>query len=65
MDKRSDANIFPQWLSPELVVRVRKIFEPKYNRPLTDDEVVLIAENFTSFIEHFLKLQWRLTYGNK
>lgn len=64
MDKKSNEKLAPKWLTAELQQKVRKIFEPKYNRTLSDSEVVTIAENLTSFMEHFFKFKYRLEYGN-
>lgn len=64
MDRKSDENNSPKWLTDELKSRVRKIYEPKYNRPLTDLEVITIAENLVSFVEHTFKFRWRMEYAN-
>ncbi|KKQ08910.1 hypothetical protein A3E66_04670 [Candidatus Daviesbacteria bacterium RIFCSPHIGHO2_12_FULL_37_16] len=52
------------WLTEELKQEVRKHFEPKYKRKLTDDEVIEIADNLTEVMEAFLKLKWSQKYGN-
>lgn len=51
------------WLSEELKQKVRKVFEPRYKRVLTDDEVMEIAENLTGVMEGFLRLRWKGNYG--
>lgn len=43
------------WLTPELLNKVRTIFEPRYGRNLTDAEIFDIAENLTGYFEIFLK----------
>lgn len=53
------------WITPELKAAVRKVFEPRYKKQLTDLEVVSIATNLTSFIEHYAKYRWRKVYGTK
>lgn len=53
----------PTWLTEELQQKVRKVFEPKYNRPLSNSEVITIALQHTQFMEHFFQFKWRLTYG--
>lgn len=54
-----------QWLKDDLKKRIKDLYEPKYKRPLTDSEVISIAENLTSFVEHFLKYKRRFDYGTK
>ena len=53
------------WLTDELKAEVRSLFEPRYKRKLTDDEVVEIANNLTGFIDAFLKFKWRLKHESK
>lgn len=52
------------WLTPELKDEVRQVFEPRYKRKLSDDEVVKIAVNLADFMEAYLKFKWRQKYGN-
>lgn len=52
----------PDWLTPQLRLEVRKVFEPRYKRSLSDDEVISIAQSLTQLMEVFLKFRWR-TYG--
>lgn len=51
------------WLNEDLKKEIRKIFEPRYKRSLTDDEVTQIAENLTDVMEAFLKMKWKQKYG--
>lgn len=51
------------WLNEDLKKDIRKLFEPRYKRSLTDDEVVEIAENLTDLMEAFLKMKWKQKYG--
>lgn len=51
------------WLTDELKQKVRKVFEPRYKRGLTDDEVLEITDNLTELMEGFLKLKWSEKYG--
>jgi len=53
------------WLNEDLKKRVRDTFEPRYDRPLTNSEIIIIAENLTLFVEHFLKFKRRLNYGTQ
>ena len=53
------------WLTDELKQEVRKHFEPKYKRKLTDDEVYEIADNLTEVMEAYLKMKLREKYENK
>lgn len=45
----------PIWLTDELKTKIKNVFEPKYKRKLSDQEVEDIAVNLTSYLEHFLK----------
>lgn len=65
MDSKVNGQQAPKWLTDELQTRVRKVFEPRYKRPLTEVEVITIAQNLAQFMDHFLKFKWRLTYGAK
>ena len=53
------------WLTDELKQEVRKHFEPKYKRKLSEDEVYEIADNLTEVIEAYLKMKWRNKYGKE
>lgn len=46
------------WLTEALKQEIKKLFEPKYKRRLSDEEVVAIAQNLTAMMEAFLKLKW-------
>jgi len=50
------------WLTEELKNEVRKIYEPRYKRKLTDNEVLEIAENVEEVVETILKYLWRKKY---
>lgn len=52
------------WLTEELKQEIKKLFEPKYKRKLTENEVIEIADNLTEVMEAFLKLKWSQKYGN-
>lgn len=45
------------WLSSELKQEVREAFEPQYNRQLSDNEVIEIADNLANFVESVLKFK--------
>ena len=47
------------WLSDELKSEVRRTFEPRYKRELSDGEVVEIASNLVGFTEHITKFLQR------
>ena len=53
------------WLTEDLKLKVRKLFEPKYNRKLQESEVEEIAENLTGFMETYLKFKSRQKYKTK
>lgn len=65
MDSKVNGQQAPKWLTKDLQARVRKVFEPRYRRPLTEVEVITIAQNLAQFMDHFLKFKWRLAYGAK
>jgi len=44
-------------LSQEITTEIKRIFEPKYGRDLSDDEVVVIADRLTQFTETYMKLK--------
>ena len=50
------------WLSSQLKEKIKKVFEPRYKRTLTDDELFEIAENLSVVIEELVKLKWRQKY---
>lgn len=52
-----------KWLTPQLKEEIRKVFEPRYKRPLADSEIIAIAQNLTSLLEIFFKMKWRAVYG--
>ncbi|TSC85372.1 MAG: hypothetical protein G01um10147_1186 [Microgenomates group bacterium Gr01-1014_7] len=51
------------WLNEDLKKEIKKVFEPRYKRSLTGDEVTQIAENLTDVMEAFLKMKWKQKYG--
>lgn len=53
------------WLNENLKNEIRKIFEPRYKRVLSDAEVVEIGESLAEVIEQILKHQWRQKYGKQ
>ncbi len=50
------------WLTKELIKRIREVFEPRYKHPLSDQEVLSIAENLSSLTEVVLKFKWKQKY---
>lgn len=54
------------WLTDELREEIRQTFEPYYRSSITDEEVDLIAESLTSYMETFIKnetVNEKLRYG--
>ncbi len=51
--------------SEKIVAKIRKVFEPRYKRELTDNEVVEIAENLSGVIEALIKWKWKEQYASK
>lgn len=54
-----------EWLNKDLKEEIRKVFEPRYKRKLTDEEILEIADNLSSVIEEILKLKWKEKYENR
>lgn len=50
------------WLTPDLIKDIRIVFEPRYKKSLSDNEVFEIADNLTGVIEEILKLKWKEKY---
>lgn len=47
------------WFSDELKIEIIKVFEPRYRCKLSDEEILIIADNLTGFMETKLKFKWR------
>lgn len=43
------------WLTNELKQKIREVFEPRYKRKLTSNEIEEIANNLTGYMETILK----------
>lgn len=41
-------------------MEVKKVFEPRYNKELSGEEVQEIASNLVSYFEHQVKFVWRI-----
>jgi hypothetical protein len=48
------------WIDEAIKAKIRKVFEPRYKRPITDEEVIIIALNLTNFMDHFFQYKWRI-----
>lgn len=46
------------WLTPLLKAEVKKLFEPRYGRSLSDVEVIEIANNLVVFVEVYAKCKY-------
>lgn len=55
-------NVTLNWLTPELKLRIRKVFEPRYKRKLSNEEIIEIAENLSCVIEQIVKAKWKEKY---
>lgn len=53
------------WLSDKLKERIRSVFEPRYFRKLTEEEVQTIADNLTGVMETYVRFKLRKIYENK
>lgn len=51
-------NSVRDWLTTNLKNDVRKVFEDRYKRALTDQEVIEIANNLAGFIEVYAKSKY-------
>lgn len=51
------------WLNKELKQKIKAIFEPRYKRTLSDEEIMEIGENLETVTEELLKLKWRQKYA--
>lgn len=51
-----------KWLTDHQMQEIRKVFEPRYKRKLTDEEIFEIANNLSGVIEEILKLKWKEKY---
>lgn len=47
------------WLTEELKTDIRKVFEPRYKRELSNEEVIEIANNLVKFTGHIVKFTER------
>lgn len=47
------------WLTKDLLFEVKQIFQPHYERELSDDDLIDIAANLVDFTETYLKFQWK------
>lgn len=47
------------WLTLELKDEIKKVFEPRYRKLLTEEEVIDISNNLTDFLETFIKFRLR------
>ena len=52
----------PHWITTPLVEKLRKLFESKYQRQLSDEEVFEIADNLTEFLELVVKYNLKIGY---
>lgn len=53
------------WLSNELKNKVRKVFKPDYKRQLLNEEIIVIANNLTDFMEAYIKFKLRQKNENR
>ena len=53
------------WLTKNLRQEIRTVFEPRYNRKLSKNEVLEIGLGLTSYIENCAKFRWRKEYEKR
>lgn len=58
------ANKNNKWINEAVRNDIRKVFEPRYQRTLSESEIEMIADNIVSVFEEIVKFKWRL-YANK
>lgn len=51
------------WITPDLKTEIKNVFEPRYKRSLSDQEIIDIAENLSSVVEEISKFNWIQKYG--
>jgi MinD-like ATPase involved in chromosome partitioning or flagellar assembly len=48
------------WLNENLKMEIKKVFELRYNKKLSREEIQEIASNLVSYFEHQSKFAWRI-----
>lgn len=51
-------------LNENLKRKIRNVFEPKYKKKITEEEVKDIANNLVMFMENYTKFRWS-KYGKQ
>lgn len=51
------------WLGSELKEKIRKVFELRYKKELSEEEILDIANNLISYMEHLMKFMGNKKYG--
>ncbi|HSX09134.1 MAG TPA: hypothetical protein VLF93_03210 [Candidatus Saccharimonadales bacterium] len=54
-----------EWLDENLKTKIKTIFEPRYKRPLSEQEIFEIAINLSIVIEDIIKFKWKEKYESK
>ena len=49
-----------EWLNENLKMEIKKVFEPRYNKELSVEEIQEIASNLVLYFEHQAKFAWRI-----
>ena len=62
---RSDGGRLVEWLRPELMEEVRRVFEPRCEKKLLDGELVEVVENLAEVLETICRFEWRTKYGTR
>lgn len=53
-------NLYENWLTDEIKKEVINLFQPSYDHPLTETEVIDIANALTNSAEMWIKFNWRI-----
>lgn len=53
------------WLDEDLKQKINTVFEPRYGRPLSEQELLEIAVNLSDVIEEIVKVKWKKQYESK
>lgn len=53
------------WLSESLKNEIQSVFSPRYNRKLSDIEIINIADSLCSYLDSYIRWKNNINYENK
>jgi len=53
----------PTWLTEDLILRIKSLYEPRYKHPLSDNEIISIAISLSSLVGLYLRFKRRTENG--